>query len=85
MLGVALKDIDLYIHPSEGLAYYGYYPCAGKKIGNGEENSPYGEMCTIRDKVGILLEFTGKDAKLSFYRNGVTFLFTKIHEDERTQ
>jgi len=75
MLGVAPKDIDLYSHPSDGLTYYGYYPCAAKKIGNNEEASPYGEMCTVHDKVGVLLEFSGKEAKVSFYRNKVFCIF----------
>lgn len=37
-----------------------------------EEGSvAYGETCVKKDKVGVLLEFTASEAKLSFYRNNV--------------
>ncbi len=70
-MGVAARDIDFYLHPSEGLVYWGYICCAGKKIGMGEEASSYGDTCVIHDKVGVLLEFSKSEAKLSFYRNRV--------------
>ena len=71
MVGVAPKDIDLNVHPSEGLPYWGYICCAAKKVAPNEEMSPYGEACTLSDIVGVLLEFVKGEAKVSFYRNQV--------------
>lgn len=70
-MGVALDNVNLYMNPSEGLPYYGYICCAGKKISDAEGSVPFGEVCVKQDKVGVLLEFTAKEGKLSFYRNKV--------------
>jgi len=53
------------------MAYWGYVCCTGKKLGQNEEPSGYGECCVMGDKIGVLLEFDKKEAKLSFYRNKV--------------
>ncbi len=74
VVGVASQDIDLQVHPSEGMPYWGYICCAGKKVTPGEEMSPYGEACTISDTVGVLLEFVKAEAKVTFYRNQVSLL-----------
>jgi len=71
IVGICSRDIDFYLHPSEGLLYWGYICCAGKKVGFSEEASKYGDYCVLGDRVGILLEFDKTEAKLSFYRNKV--------------
>jgi hypothetical protein len=71
IVGVAPKNVDLYMNPADGLPYYGYICCAGKKISNKEGSVSYGNQCGKQDKVGVLLEFTGKEGRLSFYRNNV--------------
>lgn len=70
-IGIALRNTDLLLHPSEIALYYGYICCAGKKISNSGETASYGEVCALHDNIGILLEFSEKDAKLTFYRNKV--------------
>lgn len=70
-IGVATKNIDFYAQPADLQYYFGYICCDGKKISREEINVPYGEVCVKQDKVGVLLEFTAKEAKLSFYRNNV--------------
>ena len=73
-VGITLRNIDLYAHPSYGQTYYGYICGAGKKLSNSEEATSYGECCVKDDKIGILLEFGHKDAKLTFYRNRVRII-----------
>lgn len=74
IVGIAFRDIDLYEYPSEDTTYYGYVCCAARKLSIGEENGSYGEACVVGDRVGIMLEFDEKEAKLSFYRNNVLHL-----------
>ena len=71
VLGITLRNHDLYIPPSESITYYGYICGAGKKLCNSGEITGYGTTCVAQDKVGVLLEFSDKDAKLSFYKNKV--------------
>ncbi len=71
IVGIAARDIDFYLHPSEGLVFWGFICCAAKKLGMGEEASAYGEPCVLHDKVGVLLEFEKTEARLTFYRNKV--------------
>jgi len=71
IVGIAGRDIDFYLHPTEGLLFWGFICCAGKKIGFGEESTKYGEICVKGDKIGVLLEFDKSEARLTFYRNKV--------------
>jgi len=71
-LGIATRDASLIAKPTEGLAYWGYICCAGKIFSPKEDQMiEYGEMCTINDVIGVLLEFNGDQAQLTFYRNKV--------------
>jgi hypothetical protein len=77
MVGIANRDIDFYMHPSDGLLFWGYICCAAKKIGFGEESSKYGEISVKGDKIGVLLEYEKSEAKLTFYRNRVKRVYIK--------
>ncbi len=78
-IGVATHDINLVVKPTEGAQqYWGYICCAGKIFCPKEDQTlDYGEMCTINDTIGVLLEFDTDGAELTFYRNkkslGVAF------------
>jgi len=74
IVGITLRSFDVYMHPTEAACYYGYVCCAGKKLSVAEGTIEYGEACVVGDKVGVLLEFDEKEAKLSFYRNSVFYL-----------
>lgn len=74
IVGIAVREIDLYANPSDNSTYYGYVCCAGRKAGSGEEGESYGEECGTSDRVGVLLEFDEKEGKLAFYRNSVLCL-----------
>lgn len=79
-IGIATHDINLIIKPTEGgQQYWGYICCAGKIFSPKEDSTlDYGEMCTINDTIGVLLEFYPDQAQLTFYRNkknlGVAFV-----------
>lgn len=74
-IGIAFKDINLFAKPTEGQIYWGYICCAAKIFSPKEDQvTEYGEMCTMNDMVGVLLDFQGDQAQLTFYRNRVTFL-----------
>ncbi len=71
-VGIAAHDINLVAKPAEGQAYWGYICCAAKAFSPKEEQAiDYGEMCTLNDVIGVLLEFSGDLAQLTFYRNKV--------------
>ena len=78
-IGISAHDINLLVKPTEsGQMYWGYICCAGKIFSPKDEATlDYGEMCTINDYIGVLLEFDTDQARLTFYRNkkslGVAF------------
>ena len=72
LIGIATKDTNLLVKPTEGQPFWGYICCAGKIFSPKEEQTvDYGEMCTINDYIGVLLDFNNGLGQLSFYRNKV--------------
>lgn len=55
-IGVAKKDIDLYVQPSTTKKYWGYMCLCGRKFGpDGVDD--YGFYSRLNDVIGVLLEF----------------------------
>lgn len=72
-VGIAVRDVNIAAKPTEGQTYWGYICCAAKVFSpKDEQPMDYGEMCTINDVIGVLLEFANDQAQLTFYRNKVS-------------
>ncbi|KAM3135484.1 negative regulation of SNARE complex assembly [Paramecium bursaria] len=71
-IGIAKKDIDLYVQPtSSQQMFYGYICLCGRKFGADGQVQNYGYNSKQNDIIGVLLEFRNGLGTLSFYRNGV--------------
>lgn len=71
MIGIATRELNLYSPPSSSNPFWGFIPCSARKMGLNADRLKYGEMCVCNDSVGVLLEFTKEQGKLTFYRNQV--------------
>ena len=71
VIGIATKELNLYSQPQSSNKFWGYFPCSARKIGHNIDRARYGEPCICNDIVGVLLEFSNEQCKLSFYRNQV--------------
>jgi hypothetical protein len=71
-IGIAAKGFNLYSQPAPGNQFWGYIPCAGRKMGTNADRAKYGEMCVCNDIIGVQLELGGDKRKITFYRNQVS-------------
>lgn len=68
-IGVATKEVSLYSRPPDIGNFWGYIATSGKKFGTGGVVDEYSEVAGSGDVIGIVLEWTGEKATLSFTKN----------------
>jgi tripartite motif-containing protein 9/67 len=69
-IGVAKKDMNLYIRPTETGKAWGFLCTRGRKFGPDGQFLDYSENTGTDDVIGVQIEFTNGHGALSFTRNG---------------
>lgn len=85
IVGVCTKRDPNNLNVTDIKSFYGFILSEAKKISsvNGRtEQDNFGEKASIKDRVGVMVEFLGDGAKIDFFKNKVFIgtAFSKINE-----
>ena len=79
IIGVTYMRNDYYFNMNDYKNFWGFIPADGSKIGDGSINE-VSIPCKMKDKIGLLLNFTSSGLELSLYVNSqeITILYKNL-------